>query len=155
MVASRITVRIFHDISEVPRSEYHTGFVYRHMAAGLPEGGLYAKYDVGNDLGKGSFATVRRAVHRESGKWFAVKMIEPSKATKHGRNTKTSTFAREISIMEKLEHPNICKLVEVFVQDDNSISKRPGSSFTFEFTHRLYQISSWNLLRAVISWNIS
>jgi serine/threonine protein kinase len=138
MVASRITVRIFHDISEVPRSEYHTGFVYRHMAAGLPEGGLYAKYDVGNDLGKGSFATVRRAIHRESGKWFAVKMIEPSKATKHGRNTKTSTFAREISIMEKLEHPNICKLVEVFVQDDNSISKRPDFSFTYEFTHGLY-----------------
>ncbi|KIM40164.1 hypothetical protein M413DRAFT_413516 [Hebeloma cylindrosporum] len=97
-------------------------FVYRHMAAGLPEGGLYAKYDVGNDLGKGSFATVRRAVHRETGKWFAVKMIEPSKATKHGRSTKTSTFAREISIMEKLEHPNICKFVEVFVQDDNSIN---------------------------------
>ena len=102
------------------------------MAAGLPEGGLYAKYDVGNDLGKGSFATVRRAIHRESGKWYAVKMIEASKATKHGRNTKTSTFAREISIMEKLEHPNICKLVEVFIQDDGCISTAPNPCFNSE-----------------------
>ncbi|KDR75942.1 hypothetical protein GALMADRAFT_68135 [Galerina marginata CBS 339.88] len=100
-------------------------FVYRHTAAGVPLEGLYAHYDLGIELGKGSFATVRKAVHRVSGQWFAVKMINGSKTVRrggHGNTSRNSTFAREISIMEKLEHRNICKLVEVFFQDDNAIN---------------------------------
>lgn len=91
----------------------------------MPTEGLYAHYDLGIELGKGSFATVRKAIHRATGQWYAVKMIAASKAVRNGGQTsRNSTFAREISIMEKLEHPNICKLVEVFFQEDNSISER-------------------------------
>jgi ser/thr/tyr protein kinase RAD53 len=34
-----------------------------------------------------------------------------------------AAFAREISIMEKLKHPNICELKEVFFEDNSSISE--------------------------------
>ena len=98
------------------------GFVYRHTAAGAPTVGLYAAYDVGIELGKGSFAAVRRAIHKRTGQWYAVKMIGAAKTVRQNGASRHATFAREISIMEKLEHRNVCKLVEVFFHDDNSIS---------------------------------
>ncbi|KAK2463294.1 hypothetical protein APHAL10511_004949 [Amanita phalloides] len=94
-------------------------FVYRHTAAGLPSEGLYAHYDISTELGKGSFATVRKAVSRSTGEWYAVKMIQDSKRGKGVRNT---ALAREITIMERLKHPNICELKEVFFQDNGDIN---------------------------------
>jgi ser/thr/tyr protein kinase RAD53 len=100
--------------------------VYRHTAGGPPTEGLYVYYDLGTELGKGSFATVRKAMSRATGKWYAVKMIQESKNVRsngvHGHASRNATFAREISIMEKLKHPNICELVEVFFQENNDIS---------------------------------
>lgn len=99
--------------------------MYRHVAGGPPTSGLYANYDIGLELGKGSFATVRKAVHRETGTWYAVKMIGAAKTVRqsggNGRD-RNATFAREIHIMEQLEHRNICKLVETFFQDDGSVN---------------------------------
>ena len=98
---------------------FRLGFVYRHTAAGLPTEGLYAHYDISTELGKGSFATVRKAVSRTTGELYAVKMIQDSKRGKGVRNT---ALAREITIMERLKHPNICELKEVFFQDNGDIS---------------------------------
>ncbi|KAH7916616.1 kinase-like domain-containing protein [Hygrophoropsis aurantiaca] len=103
-------------------------FIYRHTAAGPPTGGLHAHYDLGHELGKGSFATVMKAVSRATGQWFAIKMIQENKvrranATAGEANAsnaqKATAFAREISILEKLNHPNICQLKEVFFEDAN------------------------------------
>lgn len=90
--------------------------------------GIYAHYDIGNELGKGSFASVYKAMHRQSSKWYAVKMIQADKIKRHpatqgvlGDPAKATAFAREISILEQLSHPNICQLKETFFHD-NSIS---------------------------------
>ncbi len=110
------------------------GFVFRHIACGPPSRGLYKYYDLQHELGKGSFATVMKALHREEGKWYAVKMIQANKlrrglssATINGNgngkgaksNDKASNFAREINILERLQHPNICQLKEVFFESYN------------------------------------
>ncbi|KAG5219844.1 kinase domain-containing protein [Salix suchowensis] len=95
-------------------------FVYRHLAAGPPTEGLYKYYDLCNELGKGSFATVMKAVHLATGEWVAIKMIQDKKANAAGTNanadgngtTRHQAFMREISIMEQLKHPNICELKE-------------------------------------------
>ncbi|KAH9859143.1 Pkinase-domain-containing protein [Lenzites betulinus] len=88
-------------------------FVYRHMASGPPT------------LGKGSFATVMKALHKEEGKWYAVKMIQANKLRKGLSNASlngvqegdgSNNFAREINILERLQHPNICQLKEVFFE---------------------------------------
>lgn len=99
---------------------FRTGFIYRHTAGGQTTEGLFAQYDLGIELGKGSFATVRKAVHKATGKWYAMKMIYPSKSVGQ-QESRNQNLIREISIMEKLDHHNICKLVEVFFQNDNSI----------------------------------
>jgi serine/threonine/tyrosine protein kinase RAD53 len=64
-----------------------------------------------------------KAVSRATGEWFAVKMIHDNKMNNNSAaangNSPASSFAREISILEKLKHPNICQLKEVFFQDGN------------------------------------
>ncbi|KAF4597866.1 hypothetical protein EYR38_006258 [Pleurotus pulmonarius] len=105
-------------------------FVYRHLAAGPPTEGLYKYYDLCNELGKGSFATVMKAVHLATGEWVAIKMIQDKKANAAGTNanadgngtTKHMAFMREISIMERLKHPNICELKEVYMQPNGDIN---------------------------------
>lgn len=95
-------------------------FVYRHTANGPPTEGLYAYYDLSNELGKGSFATVMKAMSRTTGEWFAVKMIHGNRNDHHV--TRSTSFTREITVMEQLKHPNICELKEVFYQENNDIN---------------------------------
>lgn len=95
------------------------GFVYRHMAAGTPTTGLYAQYQMHGELGKGSYATVMKAMHRDSAKWYAVKVMQRNRLRTVTGNTAAGEngFAREINILETLQHPNICQLKEVFYEE--------------------------------------
>lgn len=106
----------------------HTGFIYRHLAAGPPNEGLYANYDVTEELGKGSFATVMKAMSKANGHWYAVKMIH----NKHLKRSATTVDAagrritvdpsaalhKEVQILQRLQHPNICQLKEVFYEEN-------------------------------------
>ncbi|KAG8214139.1 kinase-like domain-containing protein [Butyriboletus roseoflavus] len=97
-------------------------FIYRHTAGGPAQGGVHAYYDISHELGKGTFATVMKAISRATGQWFAIKMIQESKVRRVTANENNrsdgeraeSAFMREIAILEDLDHPNICKLKEVF-----------------------------------------
>ena len=103
------------------------GFVFRHMAStqrGSDEG-LYEMYDVQFVLGRGAYATVVKALHRKEGTWYAVKMFSGDKLRRildntvsrgHDRGETTSHLQKEVQILERLEHPNICKLKEAFYE---------------------------------------
>ncbi|KAI0075665.1 Pkinase-domain-containing protein [Panus rudis PR-1116 ss-1] len=99
-------------------------FVYRHLAGGPPDRGFYSRYQLAHELGKGSFATVMKAISKETGQSYAVKIIQSSKlratTTSPGSGQQvpqSEMFAREITILEKLRHPHICGLKEVFFED--------------------------------------
>lgn len=96
-------------------------FIYRHTAAGPPQGGLHAQYDISHEIGKGSFATVMKAVSRATGQWYAIKVIQDNKVKRATANNNETAFAREISILERLHHRNICQMKEAFFED-NSIN---------------------------------
>lgn len=96
-------------------------FIYRHTAAGPPQGGLHAQYDISHEIGKGSFATVMKAVSRATGQWYAIKVIQDHKVKRATANNNETAFAREISILERLHHRNICQMKEAFFED-NSIN---------------------------------
>ena len=85
-----------------------------------PGGGVHAQYDLRDVLGKGSFATVQRAMSRETGEWFAVKVITKSRFA-HNPAIKLM-FERELSILQSLRHHNITRLVEYF-EDESTICK--------------------------------
>ncbi|KZT65380.1 kinase-like protein [Daedalea quercina L-15889] len=94
-------------------------FVFRHLAAASNLRGIFKYYQLHNTLGTGSFATVTRAMHRETGDWYAVKTMERRRlrtASDTGA-TNDATFSREIKILEELQHPRICQLKEVFYEE--------------------------------------
>jgi serine/threonine/tyrosine protein kinase RAD53 len=112
-------------------------FIYRHLAA-MDLTGVHALYDMKHELGRGTFTTVMKAISRTTGEWWAIKIIHTRKlrATNNGSNDNNNdnnggenndnnskdsahfaSLAREVSILEELNHPNICRLREKFVPD--------------------------------------
>ena len=85
------------------------------MADGPPKDGIHRFYDIGTELGRGSFATVYRAVCRADGKTYAIKMVKRNRLRVDGQGA-TSIFMKEVQILEKLHHPNICFLKETFYE---------------------------------------
>lgn len=67
-------------------------------------------FSVTRVLGKGSFATVRLAVHQKSNENFAIKTYEKSKLSSSSAKKALKT---EIKILKFLDHPKIIKLHEI------------------------------------------
>ncbi|KAF8147709.1 kinase-like domain-containing protein [Crassisporium funariophilum] len=97
-------------------------FKFHHVAAHVCLDGIHVYYLVGGVLGEGTYATVRKAINRSSHHVFAVKMIQEKKFRQHNGDSTSANLAREISILEKLNHPNICALHEVYFQANNDIN---------------------------------
>jgi len=77
---------------------------------------FYEKYEPKEILGKGVSSTVRRAVLKETGEDFAVKIIDVSQSLvdSDGLNLRQQTF-REIDILRLVAgHENIIQLIDVF-----------------------------------------
>ncbi|KAJ6594533.1 kinase-like domain-containing protein [Mycena capillaripes] len=104
---------------------YDYRFIFRDLVSGVVKRALYSSYDISSELGKGSFATVYKALHIASGEWVAVKVIHETKRQNPSPNTPSEvarqSSSREINIMETLHHPNICQLREVFWNANGSI----------------------------------
>lgn len=67
-------------------------------------------YKMGRILGQGSFATVRLCTHRTEGTKWAIKIIKRKSMEKDDE----IAIATEINILQKVDHPNIVKLKEVY-----------------------------------------
>ncbi|KAH9859148.1 kinase-like protein [Lenzites betulinus] len=101
-------------------------YIYRHAAYSRPAHGLYQQYDLHEQLGKGSFATVVKALRRDDGKWYALKVIDLKRLRKEYNHvvaepSEVETISKEISILQRLQHPNICELKDFFL-DGSSLS---------------------------------
>jgi calcium-dependent protein kinase len=68
-------------------------------------------YDIGINLGKGTFGSVERCTHRKSKKLHAIKTISKKKVYHPDR------LSFEVEVMRVLEHPHILKLHEAFEDD--------------------------------------
>lgn len=73
-------------------------------------------HDTGNSIGKGSFSSVYKVTHRQTGKTYAIKVIDKTKLI---NSNQTHLIAREISIMYTLNHRHIIKLINHFEDDVN------------------------------------
>jgi len=68
---------------------------------------LLKAYDVGELLGSGNFAEVKRATRKSDGAQVAVKIIDKAKAGT------LDTIEEEIDIMGRINHPHVVQLFEV------------------------------------------
>mmetsp|Transcript_42350 Transcript_42350/g.64983 ORF Transcript_42350/g.64983 Transcript_42350/m.64983 type:complete len:129 (-) Transcript_42350:589-975(-) len=70
-------------------------------------------YKIEGTIGKGSFATVKKAKHRQTQERFAVKVLSKKKMTEEDK----IAMRTEIEILKQVDHPNIVKLIDVFEDD--------------------------------------
>lgn len=74
------------------------------------KGKLALKYIIGDKLGRGNFAVVRKVTRKADRKQFAAKIIKK-------KNVKPEDLRKmhdEVKILQKLRHPNINALIETF-----------------------------------------
>jgi len=69
-------------------------------------------YRLGDRLGKGSFAVVKKAVHLPTGRDLAVKIVDHNLATKEFLE---KFLSREMNIIGGLKHPNIIDVEKVLL----------------------------------------
>eukprot|EP00659_Diplonema_papillatum_P002800 gene2800-4378_t len=77
------------------------------------------------ELGKGSYGKVKLVMHVPTGQYFAIKIMNKSvlKSVKKGPlggQTALDDVKREIAIMKRCNHPNVCSLHEVINDEEES-----------------------------------
>jgi serine/threonine-protein kinase len=100
-----------YQLEKLMRTESRTGF-------------FYGDYKVLYSVGAGTFARVFRTVHRTTGQMFAVKVLRNHLSNPKGTHEKThkplklyiDLFRREGEFGQKLKHPNIVEIHEVYSQ---------------------------------------
>lgn len=65
-------------------------------------------YEMGEELGKGNFATVKKCREKSTGKDYAVKIMTITDDIEYGH------IKKEIEILEKLHHPHVVEMKEIF-----------------------------------------
>jgi tRNA A-37 threonylcarbamoyl transferase component Bud32 len=68
------------------------------------------KYALGKTLGQGTFGKVKFATDTETGKHYAIKMLDKAKIR---ANNMGEQIKKEISIMKLIKHPSVIQLIEV------------------------------------------
>ena len=75
-------------------------------------------YKIEGTIGRGSFATVKKAKNRASGVRFAVKVLSKKKMNDEDK----ISMQTEIDILKQMDHPNVVKLVDVFEDERHCAS---------------------------------
>lgn len=67
-------------------------------------------YKIEGTIGRGSFATVKKAKNRTTKQKVAVKVLSKRKMS----DTDLAALRQEIEILKQVDHPNIVKLIDIF-----------------------------------------
>lgn len=106
---------------ELLRRNLLTQYQLERVIKGLKSGYFYGNYKVLYCVGTGTFARVFRAVHTETGKVFAVKVLRNRHTIEYA-----DAFRREGELGATLKHPNIVPIHEV-------VSKRDSHFIVMDF----------------------
>ncbi|KAJ8310723.1 hypothetical protein KUTeg_012588 [Tegillarca granosa] len=70
-------------------------------------------YELCEDIGRGPYSIVKRCVHKDTGRQFAVKIVDVAKFTS-SPGLSTEDLKREASICHMLKHQHIVELLETY-----------------------------------------
>nr|KAF6400758.1 death associated protein kinase 3 [Rousettus aegyptiacus] len=71
-------------------------------------------YEMGEELGSGQFAIVRKCRQKGTGKEYAAKFIKKRRLSSSRRGVSREEIEREVSILREIRHPNIITLHDIF-----------------------------------------
>ncbi|XP_030586899.1 death-associated protein kinase 2 isoform X2 [Archocentrus centrarchus] len=71
-------------------------------------------YELGEVLGSGQFAIVKRCTEKSTGNAYAAKFIKKRLSRVSRRGVKKEEIEREVGILQQLQHPNIVELHDVY-----------------------------------------
>eukprot|EP00296_Roombia_truncata_P000103 JP435763.1.p1 GENE.JP435763.1~~JP435763.1.p1 ORF type:complete len:340 (+),score=101.43 JP435763.1:1-1020(+) len=75
--------------------------------------GIKKVYDIKEVLGSGTFATVKKGIHKKTGENVAIKIIDKANLGDMEESLKT-----EVDVMKSVSHPNIICLKDIFETSD-------------------------------------
>uniref|UniRef100_A0A6Q2Z5B6 Non-specific serine/threonine protein kinase n=1 Tax=Esox lucius TaxID=8010 RepID=A0A6Q2Z5B6_ESOLU len=81
---------------------------------GLNQENVEDYYEIGDELGSGQFAVVKKCRERNSGLEFAAKFIRKRRSKSSRRGVTREDIEREVSILKEIQHPNVITLYNVF-----------------------------------------
>ncbi|MFT5522383.1 MAG: serine/threonine protein kinase [Pirellulaceae bacterium] len=97
-------------LNHLVRKEMLTNYQVDRLVRGERVGYFYGKYKVLYFIGSGTFARVYRAVHNETGRVIAIKVLRKRFRDELGQ---VEQFLREGQMGVQLRHPNIVSIYEV------------------------------------------
>ncbi|XP_068579218.1 death-associated protein kinase 2 isoform X1 [Cebidichthys violaceus] len=71
-------------------------------------------YEIGEELGSGQFAIVKRCIERSTGVEYAAKFIKKRQSRASRRGVRRDEIEREVDILQQLQHNNIVALHDVY-----------------------------------------
>ncbi|XP_036454240.1 death-associated protein kinase 1 [Colossoma macropomum] len=71
-------------------------------------------YEIGDELGSGQFAVVRKCRKKSTGLEYAAKFIKKRRSKSSRRGVTKEDIEREVSILKEIQHPNVITLHDVF-----------------------------------------
>uniref|UniRef100_A0A8C3FWD2 non-specific serine/threonine protein kinase n=1 Tax=Chrysemys picta bellii TaxID=8478 RepID=A0A8C3FWD2_CHRPI len=71
-------------------------------------------YEMGEELGSGQFAIVRKCREKKSGLEYAAKFIKKRRLSSSRRGVSREEIEREVDILREIQHPNIITLHDIF-----------------------------------------
>uniref|UniRef100_A0A8B9KM15 non-specific serine/threonine protein kinase n=1 Tax=Astyanax mexicanus TaxID=7994 RepID=A0A8B9KM15_ASTMX len=71
-------------------------------------------YEIGEELGNGQFAIVKRCKEKSTGVEYAAKFIKKRQSRASRRGVRREEIEREVNILQHLQHPNIISLHDVY-----------------------------------------
>jgi len=77
------------------------------------ENAVKENYEIKEEIGRGAFSVVKVAVHKKTGRKYAIKIIEKSNV-----GADLNRLQTEIKILKQVDHPNIIKLKDLYETPD-------------------------------------
>ncbi|KAJ8272248.1 hypothetical protein COCON_G00111070 [Conger conger] len=71
-------------------------------------------YEIGEELGSGQFAIVKRCREKSSGLEYAAKFIKKRQSRASRRGVSREEIQREVEVLQQVQHPNIVRLHDVY-----------------------------------------
>nr|XP_057925131.1 death-associated protein kinase 3 [Doryrhamphus excisus] len=86
----------------------------QQVMAGFRQEDVEIYYEMGEELGSGQFAIVRKCKEKSSGVEYAAKLIKKRRLSSSRRGVSREEIEREVNILREIQHSNIITLHDIF-----------------------------------------